>query len=412
MNNYLPSYRQITESIGYWKLPISLGLLTIGVYGVVLYGFGLLLYDITSSTKWTISSMSLANTLGSIGGAAFGVLAGMSLRWISARVLMCAGLLVGSIAIWAASLATSQTIFIICWTLGASTLHATLFYHITMALVAQRHAEDRAKAFMILTLVGGLSSPIFIPVGGLISSLEDWRFAMQVMSLGAVLFAIPGLMAAPTRAIGQVNTEIASDKSNRPGSLTRTMYLLVSNRQLIFLTLIFSLYGLATNGIQFHHVAAIQTLGFSLSTAVAISGARGFLSLPGRAALAFMENKLGAKRALTGVYLMTFISTLAFLLEPSLTTMWAFAIIGGIAFGTLLPLQGLLASESIGERNFEATLASQQGAVSFIASFGALGMGALYAFTSNYQTVFLLAAVVQLAGIIFLQFWSKPRTQS
>ena len=134
------------------------------------------------------------------------------------------------------------------------------------------------------------------------------------------------------------------------------MYLLVSNRQLIFLTLIFSLYGLATNGIQFHHVAAIQTLGFSLSTAVAISGARGFLSLPGRAALAFMENKLGAKRALTGVYLMTFISTLAFLLEPSLTTMWAFAIIGGIAFGTLLPLQGLLASESIGERNFEATL--------------------------------------------------------
>jgi hypothetical protein len=114
MNNYLPSYRQITESIGYWKLPISLGLLTIGVYGVVLYGFGLLLYDITSSTKWTISSMSLANTLGSIGGAAFGVLAGMSLRWISARVLMCAGLLVGSIAIWAASLATSQTIFIIC----------------------------------------------------------------------------------------------------------------------------------------------------------------------------------------------------------------------------------------------------------------------------------------------------------
>ena len=109
---------------------------------------------------------------------------------------------------------------------------------------------------------------------------------------------------------------------------------------------------------------------------------------------------------------MTFISTLAFLLEPSLTTMWAFAIIGGIAFGTLLPLQGLLASESIGERNFEATLASQQGAVSFVASFGALGMGALYDFTSNYQTVFLLAAVVQLAGIIFLQFWSKPRTQS
>ena len=93
MNKPLSLSYSLWQSAGHWKLPISLGLLTIGVYGVGSYGFGLLLYDITNSTGWSVSSMSLANTLGSIGGAAFGVLAGISLRWISAKKMMSAGLL-------------------------------------------------------------------------------------------------------------------------------------------------------------------------------------------------------------------------------------------------------------------------------------------------------------------------------
>ena len=198
MNKPLSLSYSLWQSAGHWKLPISLGLLTIGVYGVGSYGFGLLLYDITNSTGWSVSSMSLANTLGSIGGAAFGVLAGISLRWISAKKMMSAGLLIGLIAIWAASLSSTQSSFIICWTVGASTLHATLYYHISMALVARKHKNDRAKAFMILTLVGGFSSPIFIPLGGLIASLNDWRFTMQIMTLAAVLSVSYTHLTLPT----------------------------------------------------------------------------------------------------------------------------------------------------------------------------------------------------------------------
>ena len=409
INKPLSLSHNLRKFAGHWKLPISLGLLTIGVYGVASYGFGLLLYDITNTTGWSVSSMSLANTLGSIGGAGFGVLAGISLRWISAKKMMSAGLLIGLSAIWGASLSSTQSSFIICWTVGASTLQATLYYHISMALVARKHKNDRAKAFMILTLVGGFSSPIFIPLGGLIASLNDWRFTMQIMTLAAVLFAIPGLLAAPSRppVIENIRPD-AINNSKESNGRKRGIELLLRNRQLIFITFVFSLSSLVINGIQFHHVAAIQTFGFSLATAVSISSARGFLSLPGRAALAYMENQLGTKRALSCVYTMTLISILPFLLEPTLPTMWAFGIIGGLGFGTILPLQGLLASESISDSNFEASLAAQQGAALFIGSFGALTFGALYDLTSNYQTVFLTAAAIQLFAIVLLQFHSRP----
>jgi cyanate permease len=232
---------------------------------------------------------------------------------------------------------------------------------------------------------------------------------MQIMSLAAVLFAIPGLLAAPSRPLVIENIRPdAINNSKESNGRKRGIELLLRNRQLIFITFVFSLSGLVINGIQFHHVAAIQTFGFSLATAVSISSARGFLSLPGRAALAYMENQLGTKRALSCVYTMTLISILPFLLEPTLPTMWAFGIIGGLGFGTILPLQGLLASESISDSNFEASLAAQQGAALFIGSFGALTFGALYDLTSNYQIVFLIAAAIQLFAIVLLQFHSRP----
>ena len=59
-------------------------------------------------------------------------------------------------------------------------------------------------------------------------------------------------------------------------------------------------------------------------------------------------------------------------------------------------------------QHLEASLASQQGAALFIGSFGALTFGALYDLTSDYQIVFLIAAVIQLFAIVLLQFHSRP----
>ncbi|HIE82459.1 MAG TPA: MFS transporter [Dehalococcoidia bacterium] len=403
--------RSLPTAILRWRLPITLGLLTIGVYGVVWYGYGLLMYQIHEDTHWSVSTLSAAHTIGATGGAALGVVAGISLRWVSARTLMIFGLTAGSSFILFASQTHSALWFVLCWGAGASILSACLFYHITMAIVARNHLKDRAKAFMILTLVGGFSSPLFIPIGGYLEAIGDWRLSLQIMTFAAIIFALPAIILAPARANIAITADSAiPKKSSLKQGVQLTIGTVLKDRRMQLITIIFALNGLANMGIQFHHVAAIQTYGFTLATAVAISTTRGILSLPGRAMVAYMENRFGAGSALKYVYILLLLSTILFVLEPSILTMWAFGIIGGIAFGTVLPLQGLLVAELLDEENLEAKLAMQQGFVSFVTSFGSLWMGGIYDLTSSYRFVFLIAALLQVIAVLLLHWYGDRIT--
>src|SRR6202007_2207778 len=61
------------------------------------------------------------------------------------------------------------------WSGGLGIAMALIFYPVTFTVVTSWFVAERAKAFAVLTLVGGLASPIFIPLTGWLIPQIGWQ---------------------------------------------------------------------------------------------------------------------------------------------------------------------------------------------------------------------------------------------
>lgn len=378
-----------------WRLQVVLlGLVTIGAFGLILYGFGAFVSPIRDDTGWSNASISAAFAIATLLGGVLALGAGRMLDRVGAQPVMLATLVVGSSLLTLSSTAAEAWQFVAAWGAGGAIASAGLYYSATMAVTARiTTITDRARAYTWLTVIGGLASPIAFPLAGLFVEAWGWRAAIRAMVAFMVVCTVPALIwvRGDRRLLDQpVEHGIVGFADVRAAWASPVVrrWLLASSTAMAGLV-----------AIQVHHVGAIEATGVSIGAASTMAGIRGLLSLPGRAAAATVTTRVGLVNALRLAYVTMALGTTALVIAGSIAWIWVFVVMTGVAFGSVSPLQGLYAAELYGQRRIGTLMGMQQLIVGTASAAGPFLLGFTIDATGGYTTMLIIATALQVVAL-------------
>ena len=385
----------MTDEPAPWRFQVVLlGLVTIGAYGLVLYGFGAFIAPIRDDTGWSNGAISAAFSISTLLGGVLSLTTGRLLDRIGARPVMAGTLVVGSSLLVLSSTANEVWQFVLAWGFGGAIISAGLFYNATMAVTARLTSDgERPSAYTWLTVVGGLASPIAFPLAGLFVDAWGWRPAIRAMVAFMVLCTVPALLVVSGGVAGAAAThdDIPGFAGIRQalGSRYVIRWLAASSAAMAGLV-----------AVQVHHVGAIEASGVSISMASTMAGIRGFLSLPGRAGAATLIKRIGIVNALRLMYLTMAVGTLTLIAAGTIAWAWAFVVMTGLTFGTISPLQGLYAADLYGRRRIGTLMGMQQVVLGTASAAGPFLLGLTIDATGNYTTLLVSATALQVIALL------------
>jgi len=174
-----------------WTLLASLGVITIIAYGTSQYFFGVLIVPVGQELGWSRADLSLSYSISLVVAGLLGYPVG---RWIDrygARAVMAAGSIVGGLALIRLSSVQQLWQWDLLWGGGLDVAGAMTLYPVSFAVVANWFHRRRGTAMALLNVLGGLASPIFIPLAGWLVPHVGWRQTLVIFGLIQLCVALP-----------------------------------------------------------------------------------------------------------------------------------------------------------------------------------------------------------------------------
>jgi MFS family permease len=386
----------VARAVTPWRTSVVLlGAVTVGAYGLVLYGFGAFVAAIRDDTGWSNGAISAAFSIATLTGGVVALGTGRLLDRFGGQPVMGTTLVAGSALLVASSYAEDARQFVLAWGAGGAIITAGLFYNTTMAITARiTTPTERTRAYTWLTVIGGLASPIAFPLAGAFVEAWGWRAAIRAMVAFMVICTVPAV--AFVRADRDVLRTSVPDDIDGFADIRSALASPIVRRWLVACSA--ALAGLVA--IQVHHVAAIEATGVSVGLASTLAGIRGLLSLPGRAGAASLTNRVGVVTALRIAYVTMSVGTVALVAAGSIAWVWIFVVLNGLAFGSISPLQGLYSAALYGPRRIGSLLGMQQVVFGSASALGPLLLGITVDATGGYVVLLVVATVLQLGAAL------------
>ena len=387
-----------------WVLVVVLGVTTVVSYGTSYYLFGVLVVPMDHDLGWSRAGISGAYALGVVLAGLLGVPIGRVVDRRGARLLMAAGSAIGGLSLLGLSGVHALWQFYLLWAGGLGLANALTFYPVTFTIIANWFDRRRGSALALLTLLGGLASPIFVPLAGSLVAHLGWRQTLVVLGLLQLGIALP-LHALVVRRhpedLGLLPDGATVAPHRQPTPLSG-LTLAVALRQPAFwsLTTAYSLTTLATNVILVHAVAYLIGRGYEAALAAGIVGVVGLASLPGRFLLNLLSDRVGPQPLLSLCLTAQAIGVVLLLHGASVGWLIAYIIVYGGAFGAISPLRAAVMADHFGRRAYGSITALQGVPVALAAGAGPLLAGVLYDHLGGYTLPFgLCAGAFLLAGL-------------
>jgi predicted MFS family arabinose efflux permease len=150
----------------------------------------------------------------------------------------------------------------------------------------------------------------------------------------------------------------------------------------------------AHSGPIFHMVAHAMDLGVAKMAAASMLGLSGATSIAGRLSSGLVADRLGAKPALVGTLALQAATLSTYLYAGGAVSLFAAALVFGLAYGGAMPLYALVAREFFGERVVGTTF----GGIFFIScigmGLGTYGGGFLFDHLGSYWSLHLASTLV------------------
>ena len=401
----------LAASFTTWRPAILLGILTCGSYGLVLYGFGIISGPMQEDEGWSSAGVNAAFMGSYLLGAAASLVSGRVLDALGPRPVLWSGLIVGTVFLFAASYSGSLWMFIVLWTLGGAVTIAGLFYNVTMPITARLYPRRQTAAMTVLVTTGGFSSVIFMPLTGLFTEELGWRWAVRILLILAAAISLPAALTVrhlPPIPISDPSAGGGADAVGRHGFGGVRDALRSREVQIMLAMILCSSFGLGA--LLNHFVPAATAAGLSVTAAGALTGLRGFLSIPGRALIGPMASVLGLRPALGAGYAVMLLGTLSLLAAGPLVWIYLSAVIAGLVWGQTMPLQGLIASDIFGLRRLGTLMAMQTAMGNVALAIGPFAAGLLLdSFDGDYQPVLIGIAAMNALTLAFLVLLMRAR---
>ncbi|HEX6544165.1 MAG TPA: MFS transporter [Ktedonobacterales bacterium] len=396
-----------------WVLVVTLGLTTIISYGTTEYLFGVLVVPMGQELGWNRASLSGAYSLMLVFSGLLGVPIGRFVDRHGARLVMAIGSVLGGLSLAGLAGIHSLWQFYLLWAGGLGIATALTFYPVTFTVVANWFERRRGSALAVLTLLGGLASPIFIPLAGALVPRLGWRETLVVMALAQLAIALP-LHAIVLRRHPE-DLGLHPDGANAPTwhrSASETpvelpgLPLRAALAGLPFwsLTIAYALSSLAINVLFVHTIPYLIGRGYSSELAASFAGAVGLASLPGRYGLNKLSDRagVGPQRLLALCLGLQAVGVLLLLGGGfwGFGLLVAYVVVYGGAFGAVSPLRAGVMAEQFGRRAYGAITAVQGVPVALASGLGPLVAGWLYDRLGGYGLALGLCAAAFLVAAL------------
>lgn len=373
-----------------WYVVAGLGLTTIVSYGITQYLFGVLVVPIQQDLGTSRAAVSGAFSGGVAVWGLLGLPVGRLVDRYGARWLMTAGSLVGAGCLFGLARIHALWQLYLLWSGGLGLAMALTLYSVTFTVIANFFVRRRGTALAVLTTVGGLSSPIYIPAAGWLVAHLGWRHTLDVLALTVLLIALPiHALVVRRPPAGAVIEGTALGEALR-------------GRVFWLLTLSAGLSLMAGTVVFAHAVAFLIGRGYPAVSAAGLVGLVGVASLPGRFIFNVVSDRLGPQGLLAFCTALQGAGLALLLLAGPPIWVLLFVALYGLAFGAISPLRAAVNAEHFGRLAYGAITGAQNLPVQLLAAIGPLLAGYLYDVLGDYRVAFSLTAAAFFAAALLL----------
>lgn len=257
---------------------------TVG-YGVLYYVFGVFLGPMSTDLGISTATSAGALTLAILVSGVMSVPVGRWLDRRGAHLLMTTGSLLASIAVlgWSQvqNVAQLYAVFVLIGIASAMVLYGPAI----AVLVAVLEPKRRTNALLVVTLVAGLASTIFIPLAGQLINAHGWRHALLILGLVHNLVTVP-LHALALRGTRPTQATPA-DRGDRG-----VLWVALRDGGFWLITTGFVLHSGALAIVSVHLVLFLVDLGYKPAVAAGLTGLLGLYSVTGRLVTSVLQRWL------------------------------------------------------------------------------------------------------------------------
>ena len=320
----------------------ALGLLQLISWGSVFYGFALFMAPLEQTLQMTRAESSLGFSLLLL---AEGVCAFPVGRWIDRgheRWVMTLGSVWVGLSLWAHSYVSTTAEFYVVWTCLGIGLAGTL-YPPAFAVLTRRFPMQFRRAIIILTLLGGLASTVFIPFIAWLLNVLSWRDALCVLAALHVVMCAPLhfylLRGSRHRSSSPIQNRVTQD-THWWMHIRHPSFWLLS----VFLVLLMGV----TSALPAHMVSLLRESGMSEAWVIVMPASIGVLQVAGRIGLYAAEHRVDRHVTNRWVTLLIPLGFLTLLISQA-HGLWglAFVALYGIGNGTLTVVKGTVMADYV-----------------------------------------------------------------
>jgi predicted MFS family arabinose efflux permease len=391
-----------------WRIVGVLAVTETVSWGILYYAFSVFMVpmqrDLGVSTATVSGAFSLALVTMGVSALAVG-------RWLDrhgGRALMSWGsvLAVAVVLAWSQVQETWQLYAVFA---GLGVAGSMVLYEPAFAVVVRWFDRRRARALLVITVVAGFASTIFVPTAAALEHAVGWRAALLV--LAGVLAVTTVLPHALVLRRDPADLGLAPDGDGPPrmetatagkgiGATARDMW---AEPRFRWLTLAFALHTLAVIGVSVHLFPFLREQGHGTAFAAAATGALGALSVTGRLVVTGLFARISTARVTSGVFAVQAAAAVVLLAAPSSATVAAvFVVLFGLGFGVGTIARPALVVEAYGVASFATVSALMGLALAAAKVAGPISVGASRTATGSYDGALVALVVVTLASALAL----------
>ena len=388
-----------------WVLAVVLGFTETVSWGVLYYAFSVLIAPTTQELGWSRAQVSGALSVMLIVSGITGLGVGRWLDEHGPRSLMTVGSIAGVPLVIAWSQARDLAFFYVVWIL-IGIVFATVNYGPAFATIIVWFRRHRSRALMVVTLVAGFSSTVFVPLTAWLVAAQGWRQALVTLAIIlGVLTIVPHALLLRRRPV-DIGLGVDGDPLEAgDGATVTTPELSASFREALrhptfpWLALAFALYALGV-GVPVHLVAYLGDQGYSLAFAAAATGGIGAAQVLGRLLFAPLENRLAPRTVSLLVYAGQPLALLILLLVPSALGVVLFVVLFGVARGMETLLRSTIVAGLYGPRRIASIAAVLTLATTFTQAISPVSLGAVYDSVQSYVPGFWALALLSCVAAV------------
>ena len=393
-----------------WAVLVSIGYsLMIGA-GLLFYAMSVLLETIVSSTSFSVSQVSTANTIFLLTAGFAGIAVGELISRYDVRYTRCSGALVLLGAFYLLPEARSLQNIYLCYVLmGVG--YAMMALVPATTLVARWFIRRRALALALTQSGLSLGGIVLTPaLAGLLGDvgLEALRGPMPVLMILAIIPLSILLMRPDPHDMGLTPDGDALEEGQTPASQIGMLARDAIRTRFFALSAVASVFAMAT---QVGTIAHIYYWGLERAdpqTAAATVALMAFCSLSGRLICGAFLDRINIYPFALFLYALQALAMIGIAFAQGQAMVTFMTILFGLTVGNILMSQPLLIGKAFGVREFPRILSVNQLIMNGGVSLGPLLIGLVYDFGGGYQNAFILVGLTSFLAFIALWFAGNP----